>query len=311
MEKGLFMIDMRVKIGKTTLKTPIIGASGCSGWGVELSKFNDFEKIGGFVTKSITLKKKVGNQNPRIREVYGGILNSIGLENNGVEYFIENILPQIKNYRCAKFLNLAPFSKDDLVSMIKTLDSNEGFDGYEVNISCPNISNKKVNFNSSFDDSKKLLKGIRKLTEKTLLLKLSPSYEESFKIAKFAEREGFDGISFTNTYIGTLVDVEKREFVFKNIQAGFSGPAIKPLSLFNVYKMVKSVKIPVIGIGGITTLNDLLDFLVIGATACQIGTGVLVNPGILEELSKSLEEYMKERKIKKIKEIIGSIKERL
>lgn len=305
------MIDLSVKIGKTVLKTPIIGASGCSGWGVELSKYNDFNRIGGFVTKSITLKKKIGNENPRIKEVYGGILNSIGLENNGVDYFIEKILPQIKNFKCVKFLNLAPFSRDDLVNMIESLDEHKGFDGYEINISCPNITNKKINFNSNFNDSKKLLRNIRGLTEKTLLLKLSPSYNESFDIAKFAESEGFDGISFTNTYIGTSVDIERREFVFKNVQAGFSGPAIKPLSLFNVYKMVKSVKIPVIGIGGITNLNDVLEFLIIGATAVQVGSGILVKPDILEELSIGLERYMKEKKIKSIKEIIGSIKERL
>lgn len=305
------MIDLSVKIGKTFLKTPIIGASGCSGWGVELSKYNDLKKIGGFVTKSITLKKKIGNESPRIREVYGGILNSIGLENNGVDYFIENILPQIKNFKCVKFLNLAPFSKDDLVMMIKTLEKHNGFDGYEINISCPNITNKKINFNSNLADSKKLLKNVRSLTEKTLLLKLSPSYNESFEIAKFAESEGFDGISFTNTYIGTSVDIEKREFVFKNIQAGYSGPAIKPLSLLNVYKMVKSVKIPVIGIGGITSLNDVLEFLIIGATAVQLGSSVLIKPDILEELTNCLERYMKEKGIKSVKEIIGSIKERL
>lgn len=305
------MIDLSVKIGRTVLKTPVIGASGCSGWGLELLKYNDFTKIGGFVTKSITLKKKIGNESPRIKEVYGGILNSIGLENNGVDYFVEKILPQIKNFKCVKFLNLAPFSRDDLLIMIKTLEKHDGFDGYEINISCPNITNKKINFNSNLNDSKKLLKNIRNLTEKTLLLKLSPSYNESFEIAKFAQSEGFDGISFTNTYIGTSVDIEKREFVFKNIQAGFSGPAIKPLSLFNVYKMVKSVKIPVIGIGGITTLDDLLEYLIVGATAVQIGSGVLIKPDILEELSFGLERYMKEKNIKNLNEIIGSIKERL
>ncbi len=305
------MNNTKIKIGKTTLNFPILGSSGCSGWGVELQDFNDMDFIGGFVTKSITLKNKIGNKQPRIKEVYGGLLNSIGLENNGVHYFVEKILPKMKKFKCAKFLNLAPFSREDLLSLIDILDKEKGFDGYEINISCPNITKQNLNFNSNLLEAKKLLKGVRRLTEKTLLLKLSPSFVESFEIAKFAEMEGFDGISFTNTYIATAVDVENRKFVFDNIQAGFSGPAIKPLSLFNVYKMTKFVKIPVIGIGGILNLNDVLEYLMVGAVGVQIGTGLLIQPNILEKLSRELQDYMVKENIGDIGKIIGCVKESL
>ncbi|PIP13533.1 MAG: dihydroorotate dehydrogenase B catalytic subunit [bacterium (Candidatus Stahlbacteria) CG23_combo_of_CG06-09_8_20_14_all_34_7] len=303
------MINTHVKIGKTILKKPILGASGCSGWGEELLRFNDFRKIGGFVTKSITLKEKIGNEMPRIMETYGGLLNSIGLENKGVEYFIENILPKIKNFECAKFLNIVPFEESELKRMIEILDRRNGFDGYELNISCPNISNGDVSFNSSVSKAMKLIKNARKLTNKTLLLKLSPVYEASFEIAKMAEDAGFDGITFTNTYLGTAINIKERKFYFKNKQAGLSGGAIKPISLMNVYKMTKKVNIPIIAVGGIKSLDDVLEYLIIGASAVQIGTYLLIEPDILSRISEELTAYMEKEKINDISDIIRSLKE--
>ena len=303
------MNDTQVKIGKTVLKTPILGASGCSGWGEELKCFNDFENIGGFVTKSITLKEKIGNEMPRIMETYGGLLNSIGLENKGAEYFIENILPSLKPFDCAKFLNIAPFEADDLKRMIELLDGHSGFDGYEVNISCPNVAHKGISFNSSADEAETLIKSARSLTDKTLLLKLSPAFESSFEIAERAEDYGFDGVTFTNTYIGTAVNVKERRFVFKNKQAGLSGGAVKPLSLMNVYKMSKRIRIPIIAAGGIKDLDDILEFLIIGATAVQIGTQLLIEPDILTRLSRELDLYLEKENIESVKNLIGSLKE--
>ena len=303
------MIKTHIRIGKTILKKPILGASGCSGWGNELLRFNDFSKIGGFVTKSITLNEKKGNEMPRIMETYGGLLNSIGLENRGVDYFIKNILPEIKDMECVKFLNLAFFEKSELEKMIAMLDSREGFDGYEINISCPNVAHGGISFNSSAADATSLLSGVRKMTEKTLLLKLSPAFEDSFEIGRIAEDMGFDGITFTNTYIGTAVDVKSRSFVFKNKQAGLSGPAIKPLSLMNVHKMRKKISIPIIAAGGVRTADDVLEYIILGASAVQVGTQLLVRPSVLEELCVELEERMKDLKIEDINELIGSIKE--
>ncbi|MGE3062079.1 MAG: dihydroorotate dehydrogenase [bacterium] len=303
------MINTQIKVGKTILKKPILGASGCSGWGEELVRFNDFSKIGGFVTKSITLNEKRGNEMPRIMETYGGLLNSIGLENKGVDYFVKNILPILKNLQCAKFLNIAPFEKNELGKMIGILDSEDGFDGYEINISCPNVSHGGISFNASIEDAVSLINGARKMTERTLLLKLSPAYENSFQIGKIAEDCGFDGLTFTNTYIGTAVDIKTKSFVFKNKQAGLSGPAIKPLSLLNVFKMKKSVSIPILAAGGVRTADDVLEFLIIGASAVQVGTQLLIEPDILEKLSNGLEERMKELKIEDINNLIGSIKE--
>ncbi len=297
-----------INIGNTQLRNPIIGASGCSGWGEEIQKYNDFNKIGGFITKSITLKEKIGNKGKRLYETKSGLLNSIGLENAGVEYFIENTLPKIKNYNCSVFLNIAPFSKEELIEIIKILDKEVGFSGYEINISCPNVHNGGKNFNSDYNESIALLKDIRKLTNKTLIVKLSPAFNVSYDIAQFAEKEGFDAISFTNTFLGTAINIEKRKFIFENKVAGLSGPAIKPLSLWAVYQMVKTVNIPVIGIGGIRTINDVLEYLIIGAKAVQICTGLLIQPNLLEKLSNELEQYLKINNIS-IEQIIGSIKE--
>jgi len=302
------MNDMKIKIGNTILRNPILGASGCSGWGYELEKYNRIEKIGGFVTKSVTRNIKVGNDTPRLFETRAGMLNSIGLENGGVDYFVDEILPGYEKMDCAIFVNVAPFENTDIKEIIEKIDNFESVDGYEVNISCPNVEKGGISFNADKKSAGNLIRGLRNITKKTLILKLSPYFLESFEIAKEAESEGFDGISFTNTFVGTAVDIEKKSFVFKNKQAGLSGPAIKPLAQWAVYKMVNSVKIPVIGIGGITSLSDILEYLMIGASVVQIGTGVLMNPSFLEDAADGLDKYMKEQKIEKISDIIGIIK---
>ncbi len=301
------MIDLKIKIGQTILNSPIIGASGCSGWGPELMEYNKHETIGGFVTKSVTLNEKIGNDSPRIKEVSSGLLNSIGLENGGLNYFIENKLPLLKDIDCAKFINLAPFTNEEISIMINKLEKETGIDGYEINISCPNVHKGGFNINSNVSESINLIKGIRKLTKRTLMLKLSPAFNESFEIASIAENEGFDGITFTNTYLGTAVNINTGKFIFKNKVAGLSGPAIKPISLWNVYKMANTVKIPIIGVGGIRTIEDVIEFMLIGASAVQIGTALLVEPAILTDISIKLKEYCKENHIEKIKDIISTI----
>ncbi len=301
------MIDLKIKIGQTVLNSPVIGASGCSGWGPELMEYNEQSIIGGFVTKSVTLNEKIGNDTPRIKEVSSGLLNSIGLENGGLNDFIENKLPLLKNIDCAKFINLAPFTNEEINIMINKLEMESGIDGYEVNISCPNVHKNGFNINSSIKESTELIKGIRKLTKKALILKLSPAFNESFEIANIAEMEGFDGITFTNTYLGTAVNIDTGKFIFKNKVAGLSGPAIKPISLWNVYKMSNTVKIPIIGVGGIRTVEDVIEFMMIGASAIQIGTALLIEPTILTDISNKLKEYCIENHIEKIRNIISTI----
>lgn len=302
------MSEMKIKIGKTELKNPVIGASGCSGWGFELLKYNSPLKIGGFVTKSVTKDRKTGNDSPRLHETASGMLNSIGLENGGVEYFAKEIQPLYKGLECAVFVNAAPFEKDDIRAIIETLEPGGNIDGYEVNISCPNVSKGGISFNSDRHNASSIIKGLRKLTERTLILKLSPYFSESFEIAKEAEDEGFDAISFTNTFVGTAVDIEKRKFVFKNRQAGLSGPAIKPLAQWAVFRMAGSVSIPVIGIGGISCTEDVVEYMMLGASAVQIGTGVLTSPSVLEESAEGLKDYCIRNRINSIKDIIGIIK---
>lgn len=302
------MSDMKIKIGKTVLKNPIIGASGCSAWGAELLKYNSPDIIGGFVTKSVTRERKTGNDSPRLHETASGMLNSIGLENGGVAHFVKEVQPMYNKIGCAVFVNAAPFEKDDIREIIEAVEPGGNIDGYEVNISCPNVSKGGISFNSDRKSASAVISGLRKLTDRTLILKLSPYFSESFEIAKDAENEGFDAISFTNTFVGTAVDIHKRSFVFKNRQAGLSGPAIKPLAQWAVYRMANSVKIPVIGIGGITCAEDVVEYLMLGASAVQIGTGILMNPSVLEEVSKKLEDYCDNEKIERIKDIVGIIK---
>lgn len=302
------MTDLRVKLGRTVLKTPIIGASGCSGWGNEISRYNEMGSVGGFVTKSVTLKPRRGNNQPRLHETPGGLLNSIGLENEGLDYFIDKRIGELSQFNTSVFVNLAPFEKYELISMIEQLNAFDCIDGYEVNISCPNVHKDGFNLNSSIDDSKALLSGIRCKTDKTLILKLSPAFSESFDIALFAEDEGFDSISFTNTYPGAAVDIDKRRFIFSNRVAGLSGPAVKPMSLWNVYRMTQTVGIPVIGIGGIMNTSDIIEYIMAGAHAVQIGTGLLIEPDILERLPRELKAFMDEESFENIEDMRGIIK---
>ena len=304
------MNNISIKIGKTILNTPIMGASGCAGWGREICEYNEKNDFGGFVSKSITLDEKKGNEGKRIYETYGGLLNSIGLENPGLNYFIDYLLPEISEMKCAVFLNLAFFDVSELHMMMEKLEQHKGFDGYEINISCPNVHKGGFNINSSIEKSDKSIRGLRKLTDKTLILKLSPAFSESFRIAQIAEAEGFDGITFTNTYLGTAVNIKEKKFIFNNRVAGYSGPAIKPMSLWNVHRMVNTVKIPVIGAGGINCINDVLEYLIVGASAVQVGTSLLVKPGILSGLSVQLRDYCKNNNIEDISQIIGSVERR-
>ena len=302
------MTDLRVKLGSTILKTPIIGASGCSGWGDEISQYNNMASVGGFVTKSVTLKPRKGNNPPRLYETSGGLLNSIGLENEGLDYFVDKRIEELSQFKTSVFVNLAPSERCELTGMIEQLNAFDCIDGYEVNISCPNIHRGGFNLNSSIDDSRALLSGIRCKTDKTLILKLSPAFSESFDIALFAEDEGFDSISFTNTYLGTAVDIDKRRFIFSNRVAGLSGPAVKPMSLWNVYRMTQTVGIPVIGIGGIMNADDIIEYIMAGAHAVQIGTGLLIEPDILERLPRELEAFMSEEGFENIEDMRGIIK---
>ncbi|MFO8061418.1 MAG: dihydroorotate dehydrogenase [bacterium] len=302
------MTDLTVRLGSTVIKTPIIGASGCSGWGKEISRYNNMGSVGGFITKSVTLKPKRGNDPPRLHETPAGLLNSIGLENEGLDYFIDNRIEELSQYETSVFVNLAPFEKYELTCMIEQLNAFDCIDGYEINISCPNVHKGGFNLNSSIEDSKELLSGIRCKTDKTLILKLSPAFSESFDIALFAEDEGIDSISFTNTYLGTAVDIDKRRFVFSNKVAGLSGPAVKPMSLWNVYRMTRTVDIPVIGIGGIMNTADIIEYIMAGAHAVQIGTGLLIEPDILERLPRELKAFMSKEGFENIEDMRGIIK---
>jgi dihydroorotate dehydrogenase (NAD+) catalytic subunit len=290
------MINLSIKIGKIKLKNPVLVASGVFGYGVELKDLVDLKKIGAIITKTITLKPKEGNPPPRIYETPSGMLNSIGLENPGLDIFIREKLPFLKKIGIPVIVSISGDSIEEFVELAKKLDRE--IEAIELNISCPNIKRTKLIAQDSKATSH-VVKSVRKVTGKTLITKLSPNVTDITEIAKAAVEAGTDAISLINTIFGMAVDIKKKRIMF----GGLSGPAIKPIALRMVYEVRRKVDIPIIGCGGIMNWQDALEFLICGATAVAIGTANLINPKISIEIIKGIENYLKKNKIRNIKEL--------
>ncbi len=302
------MTDLRVRIGKMTLKNPILAASGTFGYGREFEPYLNLHAIGGFCTKGISLEPRTGNPGIRIVETPAGILNAIGLENCGVEAFIREVMPAIAHFDTAIIVNFYAYAVDDFVKLAARLSENERVDALEMNISCPNVARGGALFGADPRLVEQLTTAVRKATDKTLIVKLSPNISDITVIARAAEAGGADAVSLINTLIGTAIDRERRRFVLGNKMGGLSGPAIKPIALRMVWQTVKAVKIPVIGIGGIATLGDVLDFLIVGARAVQVGSANFVNPGVTQDLVEKLEAWLAAHG-ETLEHLIGSIEE--
>lgn len=300
------MIDLSVKIGKMLLRNPILTASGTFGYGPEFEPYLDLNKIGGFCTKGISLEPRGGNPSPRIVETASGMLNSIGLENCGSKAFLEETMPKITGYSSAIIVNFYATTEDDFIKLAEVLSANERIDALEMNLSCPNVKQGGSAFGADTAIIERLTKAVRKVTEKTLIVKLSPNVTDITQTAKAAEAGGADSVSLINTLIGTAIDREKRTFILGNKIGGLSGPAIKPVALRMVWQTAKAVGIPVIGMGGITSLEDVLDFMIVGAKAVQIGAHNFVNPSIAQECAEGLEKYLSKRG-ETLDQLIGSI----
>ncbi|KGF14927.1 diguanylate cyclase [Peptostreptococcus sp. MV1] len=300
------MADLRVNLCGFELKNPIIMASGTFGFGKEYGEIYDVSQLGGISSKGLTLVAKPGNEGMRVHETASGMMNSVGLENPGVQGFIDKELPDFSRLDTCRIVNLGGGCQDDYVEGARLLDDKD-FDIVELNISCPNVKHGGMAFGIKSEVAREVVRSVRKATKKPLIVKLSPNAEDIVEMARVCEQEGADGISLVNTFKAMAIDIHKRRPVFNNVTAGLSGPAIKPIALRMVYEVCQAVTIPVVGMGGIMTAQDVIEFIMAGATCVQIGTANFANPRIGQEIIADLESFMDENGIKSLDEIRGII----
>jgi dihydroorotate dehydrogenase (NAD+) catalytic subunit len=301
------MVNTAVNIGGIPLKNPVIAASGTFGYGLEFSPLLDLNELGGIVVKGLSLKPYPGNPPPRIMETTGGMLNSIGLQNIGVESFTKEKLPLLRNYDVAIFVNIFGHTIEEYLRIARRLSETEGIAGLEVNISCPNIKKGGMSFGKEPKQAGLLTKRIRKATSLPLMIKLTPQASDIVDVAKRVEGEGADSISMVNTFLGMAIDVETATPLLATITGGLSGPAIKPIALRMVWEVAQKVSIPVVGLGGIASYRDALEFMIAGAQAVQVGTANFINPTLCSEIIHGIKEYLKAKHIDDIKQVVGSL----
>lgn len=300
------MADLRVNLCGFELKNPIIMASGTFGFGKEYGEIYDISLLGGISSKGLTLIAKPGNEGMRVHETPSGMMNSVGLENPGVQGFIDRELDDFSKLDTCRIVNLGGGCEDDYVEGARLLDDKD-FDIVELNISCPNVKHGGMAFGIKSEVAREVIRRVRKATKKPLIVKLSPNAEDIVEMAKVCQEEGADGISLVNTFKAMAIDIHKRRPVFNNVTAGLSGPAIKPIALRMVYEVCQAVTIPVVGMGGIMTAEDVIEFIMAGATCIQIGTANFTNPRIGQDIIADLNRFMDENGIKSLDEIRGII----
>lgn len=301
------MIDLSIDLGFLKLKNPVIAASGTFGYGLEFSPFINLDKLGGFVVKGLYYSPRQGNPPPRLAETASGLINAIGLQGIGVERFSEEILPRLKNYNTAIIVNVCGEYEEEYVSVVDFLNKKEGISAYELNISCPNTKKGGLCPALSPENTYTVVSLVKKISLRPVITKLSPNVTDIVEIALSAQEAGSDAISLANTFLAMAVDVETRRPKLANIFGGLSGPAIKPIILRMVYQVASCVKIPVIGLGGIMSGSDALEYLIAGAKAVEVGTANLVDPEATIRIIDELEEYCVKNGIKKIEEIVGTL----
>jgi len=300
--------NLSVRIGKVKFSNPVLVASGTFGYGEEYASFFDLNKLGGIITKSITLNPREGNPPPRTCETPSGMLNAIGLANVGVKRFVKEKLPYLRKLKTKVMVNVAGSSIDEYAEVVKKLEGKKGIDLLEINISCPNVKEGGIAFGSNPETAYRCLKAVRENTTFPLIAKLSPNVKDITEIALAVEEAGADGVSLINTLVGMAIDLDTKKPRLYNITGGLSGPAIKPVALAMVFKVAQKVKIPVIGIGGIMNTQDALEFILAGASMVQIGTGNFIDPECSIKIVEGLGRYCQENKIKRITELVGKLK---
>jgi dihydroorotate dehydrogenase (NAD+) catalytic subunit len=301
-------IDTTVSLAGLRLKSPVMTASGTCGYGLDLLPYVDLSRLGAVVVKGLSVAPRPGNPPPRTVETCGGMLNAIGLENIGMEAFLAEKLPGLRECRTVVIVNILGESREDYAVLVDRLSAQEGVHGFEVNVSCPNVRKGGIAFGSDPDVLEDLVRFLRERTDKPLIIKLSPNVTDIVHMASRAEAGGADALSLINTVRGMSVDPETRRPQLATVVGGLSGPAIKPIALRMVWEVARKVKIPVIGVGGILSGQDALEFLIAGATAVQVGTAHFRNPAACIEILEEIEKYLDRHKVRDVKEIIGSLR---
>jgi dihydroorotate dehydrogenase (NAD+) catalytic subunit len=301
------MVDLRVKLGRMELKNPVMTASGTFGYGTEYQDFIDLSRIGGIVVKGTTLRDRQGNAYPRMAETPSGMLNAVGLQNKGVEYFINNIYPGIKHFETEIFVNVSGSTIEDYIITAEMLNDLDKIPGIELNISCPNVKEGGMAFGTSCLSASQVVKEVRRVYKKELMVKLSPNVTDISDIAMAVEAEGADSISLINTLLGMAINAEKRIPLLSTVTGGLSGPAVKPVALRMVWQVAKSVKVPVVGMGGIMNATDAIEFLLAGATAIQIGTANFIDPTVSIKVLEGIEDYLNRHNFSSVNDLIGAL----
>lgn len=301
------MADLSVNIGSLSLKNPVLTASGTFGYGREFSDFIDLARLGGYIIKGTTLNPREGNPYPRMAETPSGMLNAVGLQNKGVDYFIENIYPEIKHYDSRLIVNVSGASPDDYAEVCRRLDPLQGVAAVEINISCPNVKQGGMAFGTTCEGAAAVTRAVRKTFSRTVIVKLSPNVTDITEIARAAESEGADAVSLINTLMGMAIDVEKRRPCLSTVTGGLSGPAVRPVAVRMVWQTAKAVKIPVVGLGGIMNGRDAIEFILAGATAIEVGTANFIDPAVTVKIVDEINDYCERHGVEKITDLIGAI----
>ena len=301
------MAKLNVNINKLELKNPVMTASGTFGYGLEFNDFISIDEIGGIIVKGTTLEPRQGNDYPRMAEVPSGMLNCVGLQNKGVEYFCSNIYPQIKDINTNMIVNVSGSTLEDYASCAARINELDNIPAIELNISCPNVKAGGMAFGVTASGAASVVKAVREVYNKTLIVKLSPNVTSVVDIAKACEEEGADSVSLINTLMGMAIDIEKRKPILSIATGGLSGPAVKSVALRMVWQVAKAVNIPVIGLGGISSATDAIEFLMAGATAIQIGTANFLDPTITIKVRDGINQWLDEHNISDVNDIIGSL----
>ena len=301
------MAELNVKIKELELKNPVMTASGTFGYGLEFADFVPLEQIGGIIVKGTTLHAREGNDYPRMAETAQGMLNCVGLQNKGADYFCEHIYPQIKDIDTNMIVNVSGSSPEDYAACAERIDSLDNIPAIELNMSCPNVKQGGMAFGVTSKGAVSVVREVRKHYHKTLIVKLSPNVTDITEIAKACEDEGADSVSLINTLMGMAIDIEKRKPLLSISTGGLSGPCVKPVSLRMVWQVAKAVKIPVIGLGGICTAEDAIAFLMAGATAIEIGTANFLDPAVTIKVRDGINDWLDRHGCKSVNEIIGAL----
>ena len=301
------MADLRTSIGKLQLANPVMTASGTFGYGTEFADFVDLERLGGVIVKGTTLHHREGNPYPRMAETPAGMLNAVGLQNKGVDYFCEHIYPTSKDYKTNMIVNVSGSAIEDYVATAERINALEHIPAIELNISCPNVKQGGMAFGVTAKGAAEVVSAVRKVYDKTLIVKLSPNVTDITEIARAAEAAGADSVSLINTLLGMAIDAERRRPVLSTVTGGMSGPAVKPIALRMVWQVAKAVNIPVVGLGGISNGTDAIEFMLAGASAIEVGTANFVDPSVTGKIVDEINAYLDRHGYASVRDIIGAL----